>query len=150
MTKQEQINEDIKTAMRNKDTVKLTVLRGLKNAITNAALNSGNAGNSLTDNEVINLIRKGITQRQDSITQFEKGGRPELAANEQGEIDVLNTYLPVPLSEGELTSLVTSVLSELGATSKKQMGAVIKRVVELADGRASNKDISTMVGKSLA
>jgi uncharacterized protein YqeY len=90
-----------------------------------------------------------VKKRRDSFEQFEKGGRPELAAKEKQEIVVLETFLPKPLSPEELEKLVRAVIQETGATSKKDMGPVIKAVQSKAAGGAEGKSISTLVGKLL-
>jgi uncharacterized protein YqeY len=145
MTKQEQVNADIVSAMKSKDK-KVAVLRSLKSAFTNAALQSGNASNPLSDEAVIIIIRKQIKQREDSITQYEKANRQDLIDVEKYEISVLEGYLPQALTEDELTALIDQTIKEIGATTKKDMGKVIKRVVELAEGRVDNKTISSKVG----
>lgn len=144
MTKQAQINVDIVSAMKSKDK-KVAVLRSLKSAFTNAALQSGNASNPLTDEAVIIIIRKQIKQREDSIALYEKANRQELVDVEKYEISILEGYLPQALTEDELDLLIDQTIKELGATTKKDMGKVIKRVVELAAGRVDNKTISSKV-----
>jgi uncharacterized protein YqeY len=103
----------------------------------------------LPDADVVALIQKEVKKRRDSIEQFEKGGRAELAAREKQEITVLETFLPKAMSAEELESLVKSVIQELGATGKKDMGPVIKAVQAKAAGRADGKTISGLVGKLL-
>ncbi|HEY8962675.1 MAG TPA: GatB/YqeY domain-containing protein, partial [Luteolibacter sp.] len=88
------IPEDLKNAMKAKDTLALNALRALKSALTNAAIEKGGLGTALEESEVLAVIRKQIKQRQDSIEQFEKAGRAELAATEKAEIAVLERYLP--------------------------------------------------------
>lgn len=149
MNKQHQINEDIKVAMKAKDTTLLNVLRSLKVALTNAALQTGNAGNALSDEVVITTIRKQIKQREDSIEQFLKGGRVELADKEGKEIFFLEGYLPKQLSDDEVDAIVAQAIVDTGATSKKDMGKAIKRAVELAAGGIDNKTLSTKIGSKL-
>ena len=144
MTKQAQINVDIVSAMKSKDK-KVAVLRSLKSAFTTAALPSGNASHPLTDEAVIIIIRKQIKQREDSIALYEKANRQELVDVEKYEISILEGYLPQALTEDELDLLIDQTIKELGATTKKDMGKVIKRVVELAAGRVDNKTISSKV-----
>lgn len=149
MTLQQLLNISITAAMKSKDELKLRVLRGLKNAITNNVLTKGNVKDELSDQDVLGLIRKEIAKRQDSIEQFTKGNRSDLVANETAEMELLKQFLPQELSSDELDALVQSAITELGATSKRDMGKVIKRVVELANGRADNKVISQKVGSLL-
>jgi uncharacterized protein YqeY len=145
----ERIQNDIKAAMLAKQGNVLNVLRAVKNEISNAALRKGSINETLTDAEIIGIIRKEISKRQDSIKAFNEGCRAELAVKEQLEIEILNQYLPEEMSDQELSSIVGSTIALLGATSKKDMGRVIKSVVEQANGRADNKRISAMVGELL-
>jgi len=149
MSLQAQVDNDIKDAMRAKDMPKLNTLRMLKSAMKNAAIEKGGADAVLDDVEGSAIIRKQIKQRQDSVEGFEKGGRPELAANEKAEIEILNTYLPKGLSAEEVTALVKEAIAEAGATSKQQMGAVMKIVTAKAAGRADGKSLSSEVQKQL-
>lgn len=147
MTLPERIDADLKDAMRAKDAGKLAVLRGLKSALKYAAIEKSDAG--LDDAAATQVIRKQVKQRQDSIESFEKGGRPELAAKEKAELEILNGYLPKGLSEEELTALVRETIAEVGATSKAQMGAVMKALQAKAVGRADGKALSAEVHKQL-
>ncbi len=104
---------------------------------------------NLPDADVVAIVQKEVKKRRDSIEQFEKGGRAELAAKEKQEITVLESFLPQPFSAEELEKLVRAVIQELGATSKKDMGPVIKAVQAKAAGRADGKTISALVGKLL-
>src|SRR3954465_9483893 len=147
MTLPERIDADLKDAMRAKDAGKLAVLRGLKSALKYAAIEKSDAG--LDDVAATQVIRKQVKQRQDSIESFEKGGRPELAAKEKDEIEILNAYLPKGLSAEELQALVRETIAEVGATSKAQMGAVMKAVQAKAAGRADGRALSAEVQKQL-
>ena len=144
------IPEDIKNAMRAKDTTVLNALRALKSALTNAAIEKGGLGTSLEEAEVLAVIRKQLKQRIDSCEQFEKGGRPELAAVEKTEIEILSRYLPAALTGEELTAIIDQAVAETGATGKADMGKVMKRAQELAEGRADGKLLSAGVMKRLA
>jgi uncharacterized protein YqeY len=150
MTFQDQINQDIKAAMLARDSAKLGVLRMLKTALMNSAIEKGGAGSTLEDADALAIVRKEVKKRQDSVEAFEKGGRPEMAATEKAEIEILTTYLPQPLSVEELAALVQAAIAEIGATTRKEMGAVIKLVTEKAAGRADGRTISTEVQKHLA
>ena len=149
MNLQTRINNHIKLAMIAKDQPRVDVLRQVKNALTNAALASGNASNPLTDNEVIVVIRKQIKQREDSIDQFTKGGRLELAEKEASEITVLKTYLPQEMTADEVDAVVKQAIADTGAVTKKYMCKAIKRAVELAEGRVDNKTISMKMAQLL-
>ena len=141
----DQVTEDIKNAMRAKDTVALSTLRALKSAIKNAAIEKGGADAVLEDSEAVAVIRKQVKQRQDSITQFEDAGRAELAEQEKAEITVLEKYLPAALTAEELEKAVTEAIAETGATSKADMGKVMKLLQEKTDGRADGKTLSQAV-----
>ncbi len=145
-----QISDDIKTAMRAKDSTALNALRALKSALTNAAIEKGGLGTPLDEPESLAVIRKQIKQRQDSIEQFEKADRAELAENEKKEIEILSKYLPTPLTEEQMTAIVEQAVSETSATSKADMGKAMKRAQELADGRADGKFLSSAVMKRLS
>jgi len=145
----QRITTDIKEAMKNKDQAALNVIRSLKSAIQLATIEKYGAGGELDEAESVAVIRKAIKQRQDSVASFEAGGRPELAETEKAEIAVLERYLPEALSEGEIQKLVEEVISELGATTRKEMGGVMKRLQERIAGRADNKIVSQLVGERL-
>lgn len=145
-----QISDDIKTAMRAKDSVALNSLRALKSALTNAAIEKGGLGTELDEPEVLAVIRKQIKQRQDSIEQFEKAGRAELAENEKAEIAILSKYLPAALTGAEIDAIVEKAISETGAASKADMGKAMKRAQELSSGRADGKLLSAAVMKRLS
>jgi uncharacterized protein YqeY len=149
MTIQEEIDADLKDAMRSKDAERLSVLRMVKSALTNAAIEKRLVTGGLADSEAVGVIRKQVKQRRDSIESFEKGGRPELAAKERKEIEFLAEYLPRPLEEDEINQLVKDAIAEVGATSKAQMGAVMKIVTEKAEGRVEGKKLSQAVQKAL-
>ena len=149
MTLSERIDSDLKEAMRAKDAAKLGVLRMLKSALKYSAIEKSAEG-ALDDAEAAQVIRKQVKQRQDSIEQFEKGGRPELAAKEKEELLILNAYLPKGLEPEELAALVREAIAEVGATSKAQMGAVMKALQAKVAGRADGKALSQEVSKQLS
>src|ERR1700732_1436080 len=126
MTLFQQVDSDLKDAMRARDAVKLGVLRMLKSALKYGAIEKSGADAELNDADAAQVIRKQAKQRQDSIESFEKGGRPELAAKEKDELAILNAYLPKGLEPEELSKIVRETITEVGATSKAQMGAVMK------------------------
>jgi uncharacterized protein YqeY len=150
MTLQERIDSDLKDAMRAKDAARLGVLRMLKSALKYSAIEKSGAEAQLDDGEVVQVIRKQVKQRQDSIESFEKGGRPELAAKEKEELAMLQAYLPQGLNADELANIVRETISEVGATSKAQMGAVMKalqvKVAGRADGRMLSQEVSRQLG----
>lgn len=145
-----QILEDMKTAMKAKDSVTLNVVRALKSAIKYAAIEKSGADGELDDTDAILVVRKEIKKRQDSIASYETAGRQELADTEKAEIAVLEKYLPTAMSADDLVKLVEAVIAELGATSKKDMGNVMKVLQERSEGRADNRALSSEVAKRLA
>ena len=136
--------------MRARDTLRLNALRMLKTAMKNAAIEKGGAEAVLDDVEAAAVIRKQIKQRQDAIESFEPGGRPELAASEKAEIGTLSSYLPKSLSPDEVLALAREAVSEAGASSKQQMGAVMKIATAKAAGRVDGKTLSAAVQKLLS
>ena len=150
MTLQQRVDSDLKEAMRAKDVTKLGVLRMLKSALKYAAIAKSGAEAELSDAEAVQVIRKQAKQRQDSIESFEKGGRAELADKEKEELAILNTYLPQGMSPDELAKVVRETIAELGATSKAQMGAVMKALQAKVSGRADGKTLSAEVAGQLS
>lgn len=145
-----QLTEDIKNAMKAKDTVALNVIRGLKSAVKYAAIEKLGAEGELAEADALAVVRKEIKKRQDSVASYEQAGRQDLADTEKAEIAVLEKYLPAAMSADEITKLVEGVIAELGATSKKEMGAVMKVLQERSAGRADGKTLSGEVSKRLA
>ena len=146
----QQIDADLKDAMRARDAGKLAVLRMLKSALKYAAIEKSGAEGELDDAEATQVIRKQVKQRQDSIESFEKGGRAELAEKEKAEMAVLSAYLPAAMSAEELARLVQEVIAETGATGRAQMGAVMKALGPKVAGRADGKTLSQEVQRQLA
>jgi len=145
----QRVDSDLKTAMREKNATKLGVLRLLKAAIMNAAIEKSGAQGELGDADAIQVIRKQVKQRQDSIESFEKGGRPELAAKEKEELSILQSYLPQTMSSDEISKVVRETITEVGASSKAQMGVVMKALQAKVAGRADGKSLSAEVQKQL-
>ena len=150
MTLQEKIDSDLKEAMRAKEAERLSVLRMVKSAMMNAVIEKHGAGGKLTDSDAIVVLRKQVKQRQDSVAGFEKGGRPQLAEKERREIGILSGYLPQPLTTEEVASIVQAAIAETGASSKAQMGQVMKIVNEKAAGGADGRTLSEAVQKALS
>jgi uncharacterized protein len=146
----QQIDTDLKDAMRARDAARLGVLRMLKSALKYAAIEKSGAEGVLDEAEATQVIRKQVKQRQDSIESFEKGGRAELADKEKSELAILNSYLPAAMSVEELAGLVRQTIAEVGATSRAQMGAVMKALGPKVAGRADGKTLSQEVQRQLA
>jgi len=149
MTLVERVDADLKDAMRAKEATKLGVLRMLKSALKYSAIEKSATGGEVADADAVQVIRKQAKQREDSIESFEKGGRPELAAKEREELAFLNRYLPQSLTPDELATAVRGTIAELGATSKAQMGVVVKALQAKLAGRADGKSLSQEVQRQL-
>ena len=150
MSLNETLTADMKTAMKAKDKVALNTIRTLKSAIKNAAIEQGGADTVLDDAEITTVIRKQIKQRQDSITQYLENSRPELAETEQNEVNVLERYLPTPLTEDEVAAFVAEAIAETGASSRADMGKVMGIMQNKTEGRTDGKTISQAVMKALS
>src|ERR1700730_15809201 len=149
MTIQEEIDLDLKDAMRSRHADRLSVLRMLKSALTNAAIEKRGAAGGLAGSEAVGVIRQQVKQSLGYIARFEKGGRPELAAKERKEIEFLTEYLPKALDENEIDQLVKDAIGEVLATSRAQIGAVMKIATEKAAGRIEGKKLIQAVQKAL-
>jgi uncharacterized protein len=145
----ERIDSDLKDAMREKDAVRLGVLRMLKSALKYAAIEKSGSTGELDDAEIAQVIRKQVKQRHDSIESFEKGGRSELAEKEKNELALLGAYLPAAMSADEMARLVAETIAQVGATSRAQMGAVMKALGPKVAGRADGKTLSQEVQRQL-
>ena len=143
----ERLSQEIKSAMLAKDADRLSVLRMLKSAIGYLQIERKNE--NLSDTDLLAVVQKEVKKRRDAADQFEKGGRPELAEKEKKEAAILEAFLPKPLTPEELEQLIRATIQEVGATSKKEMGAVMKAVQAKVAGRADGKTISALVGKLL-
>ena len=150
MTLQERLDSDLKEAMRARDATKLSVLRMLKSALNYAAIAKSGTEAELSDAEAAQVVRKQVKQRQDSIESFEKGGRAELAAKEKEELSILKAYLPQAMSADELAVAVRETIAEVGATSKAQMGMIMKALQVKVAGRADGKTLSQEVSRQLS
>ena len=148
MSWQARLSQELKTAMLAKEADRLSTLRLLKTAAGYAQLERKT--DDLSESEFVVVVQKEEKKRRDAIEQYEKGGRPELAEKEKREIQVLESFLPEPLSAAQLEQLIKATIQELGATSKKEMGPVIKAVQAKAVGRADGRSISAVVGRLLS
>ena len=147
MSLQQRVNDELKSSMLARQAVRTGTLRMLKAALGYAQIEKKTE--TLSDSDVMALIQREAKKRRDSIEEFEKGGRAEMAANEKAELEVLTEFLPKALSAEELESLVQAVIAEVGATSKKDMGAVMKAAQAKIDGRADGKTVSALVSRLL-
>ena len=137
---------DMKTAMKEHDMMAVNAIRGV---IAKAKDLTVNAGKEMTDDAVLSVMSKGAKQREESIAQFTAAGRSELAEGEKKELELLKKYLPAQLSEEEVAEVVKAVVAETGASSKKDMGRVMKEVMARIKGQADGKLVSRLVGAAL-
>ena len=147
MTQIEKINAELKASMLAKDADRTGALRMLKSAVGYVQIEK--KVDVLPDADVLAVVQKEAKKRRDSIEEFDRGGRAELAAKERAELKVLEEFLPKQLSPEETEELVKAAITEVGATSKKDMGAVMKAAQAKAAGRADGKVMSALVGKLL-
>ena len=144
----DRIMNDIKTAMKEKNQVRLNALRFLQSAIKNREIDM--RPNPITHDEVIGVIKRLVKQRKESIDQYKAGGRQDLVDQETAELAILEELLPAQLSPDQVTAVVKEVILALNAKTPKDMGAVIKEVIARTQGNADNKLVSETVKKSLA
>ena len=135
------INDDVKTAMREKDKARLATLRLITAAIKQKEVDERT---ELNDEQVVAILEKMLKQRKDSIEQFEKAGRDELAAQEKAEIEIIQVYMPEQLSDDEIESLIKEAIASTGAESMKDMGKVMGQLKPKLAGRA---DMGAVSGK---
>ncbi len=147
MTLKARITEDMKDAMRAKDTARLSTIRLLLAAIKQREVDERK---DLTDADVHNVIEKMVKQRRDSITQFEAGNRPDLVAIEKGEVTVLQTYMPQQLTDGEIDAAVAQAIVTTGAAGPAAMGKVMAELKGKLAGRADMTAVSAKVKAKLA
>lgn len=146
MTLSERINNDLKEAMKSKDSFRLSVIRMVKGAMQ---LAKPNPREELTDDDVITVISKQIKIRNDSIKEFEAAGRSDLVEQNKKEIEILNTYMPKQLSEEELTEIIDKVFEEVKPTSQKDMGLIMKNISPLVKGKADMSLVNKLVKERL-
>ncbi len=143
------IEADVKAAMLGGDRFKADVLRGLKAAILNEEVATGKRDEGLDDTTIEQVIAREVKKRGESKVLYEQNDRPELAENEQNEADILSLYLPKQLTEDELQAVITTVITELGASSPADMGKVIGAVKARVGNTASGATVADLVKKSL-
>lgn len=143
----EQIRADLTESMKARTAERTSTLRMLQSAIKYEQIESKH---ELSDDEVLAVIRKAVKQRLDSIDQFTKGNRPELAAKEQSELEILKAYMPPELSDAELEAGLREIVASAGAQSKKDMGKVMKEATARFKGRAEGKKIQEIVARILS
>jgi len=144
-----QIDADIKKAMIAREAERLSVLRMLKSSVKYAAIQKGGADTELSDADVLAVVRKEAKKREDSIASYTQAARTDLADKEKSELAILRSFLPAQLSLEKLEELVREAIKETGATSKAQMGQVMKAAQAKAAGQADGKTLSAVVQRLL-
>jgi len=150
MSLEQSLTADIVTAMKAKDATRLTALRMLKSALTNKNIEKGRALEAAEELQVVAML---VKQRRDSIEQFTKGGRVDLADKEQAEIAILDAFLPASASDEEIVAAVKAAVTETGATTAKDMGKVMKAAIaalagKTVDGKKVNEEVRRSLGES--
>ncbi|MRJ03145.1 MAG: GatB/YqeY domain-containing protein [Epsilonproteobacteria bacterium] len=140
------LQQDLKDAMKSGDTFKRDTIRFLMSALKQVEVDERR---ELSDTDIMKIIQKGIKQRQEAAQQYREGGREDLYQKEMGEIEILQSYLPKQLSDGELRQEVEKIVEEVGATSIKEMGKVMGVATKRLAGRADGKRISQVVKELL-
>ncbi|MGV6809645.1 MAG: GatB/YqeY domain-containing protein [bacterium] len=147
MSLKQQIKDDMKTAMKAKDKARLTTVRLMLAAIKQQEVDKQI---ELTDSDVLIVLNKMVKQRRDSIVQYNNAGRNELAAVEQDELRLIQTYLPQPFSDQEIASLLDQVITDTGASGKQDMGRVMAQLKAKLQGRADMSKVSGLVRARLS
>lgn len=151
MSLKQQIINDLTAAIKARDAVRTSTLRMVKTAITNKEIEKGSKDIALADEELMKLLQTLIKQRRDSIEQYEKGGRTELAEKERAEVAVIEEYLPQAASRDEIEKMVAEAITETGASSMKEMGQVMKATMaKLAGQSVDGKVVSEIVKSKLS
>ena len=140
------INEDMKSAMRSKDSARLAAIRLLQSAIKQKEVDERI---DIADADVLTIIEKMLKQRRDSIGAFKKADRQDLVEKEEFEVSVLMQYMPEPLGEGEIQSIIDQAITNLSASSMKDMGAVMSAVKPELSGKANMADVSQKIKSKL-
>ena len=149
MNLKEKIISDLKDAMKAGDTTKRDTLRLLDSAIKNTEIEKKKRESGLSDEEILEVLGRAVKQRQDSIRQFNDGGRPELAEKEQAELNIIMPYLPVQLSEDEIRKVVKEIISAAGTVSASDMGKIMGQAMGKIKGKADGNIVRKIVGEEL-
>ena len=149
MNLKEKIIGDLKDAMKAGDTAKRDTLRLIDNAIKNTEIEKKKRETGLSEEEILEVLGRAVKQRQDSIKQFSDGGRPELAAKEQTELDIIMPYLPAQLSEDEIRVIVKTIIAETGADGMSDIGKVMGQAMGKMKGKADGNVVKKIVGEEL-
>lgn len=147
MSLREQISNDIKTAMKEKNMEKLNALRMIQSAFKNREIEL--RPNAMPEDECIAVLKKLAKQRKESIEQFQAANRQDLVDNEAKELRLIETYLPAQMSREQIEAMVTEVIAAVGAKSVKEMGAIMKEMQARSKGTADNKIVSEVIKSKL-
>jgi len=142
------LNEHMKDAMKSKDKMRLSVIRMVKASLQNEAIRLG--VDNLSEEEELTILARELKQRNESITEFSTANREDLVEQLNAEIKILQTYMPAPLSEEELESIVKETIVEVNATSKKDFGKVMGSIMPKVKGKADGSHIQKLVHKFLS
>jgi uncharacterized protein YqeY len=143
----ELLNSDMKQAMRDKEKKKLSVIRMVKSALQNEGIQ---LGRDLTDDESLTVLTRELKQRKDSLQEYSKAGRDDLAEQAQEEIAILTIYMPEQLSEDDVRRIVNETISEVGASSKADMGKVMGAIMPKVKGKADGALVNKLVQEGLS
>ena len=146
MTLKDQLTQDMKSAMKQKEHVRLSTIRLVRSAIKNREIE---LGQDLDDDEVLKVITTAVKQHKESIEHYKKGEREDLVKQEQAELEILESYLPQQMTENEVSALVKEAIEAVHATSMKDIGKVMKYIMPKTQGRADGKMINQLVKNQL-
>ncbi|MBB5173944.1 GatB/YqeY domain-containing protein [Texcoconibacillus texcoconensis] len=143
----ERLNEDMKEAMKNKEKSRLSVIRQVKSSLQNEAIH---LGHELTEEEVLTVLNREMKQRKESLQEYENANRDDLVKNVRAEMTVLEQYMPKPLTEDELLTIVQQTIEETGVSSKAGMGDVMAAIMPKVKGRADGSLVKRLVQQELS
>lgn len=147
MTIEERLTQDMKTALKSNDKIRLETIRLLRSQIHNTGITKGK---ELSEEEIFEVMVKEAKKRKESIKMFEDGGRQDLVENETREMEIISSYLPEPLNEKELETIIREAIKEVRAESMRDMGKVMAVVMPKTKGRADGKQVQELVKKKLS
>ncbi len=148
MNLKEKLNADLKDAMKSGDKVKLNTVRSLKAAILEFEKSAGNK--EFNEEEEIKILTSAVKKRKESIEQYEKAGRKDLAENEKAELEIISSYLPEQLSDEEVEKEIKEIAEQIGASSKADFGKLMQASIKALKGKAEGKTIKNIVEKILS
>ncbi|WP_027725038.1 GatB/YqeY domain-containing protein [Tuberibacillus calidus] len=143
----DQLTRDMKEAMKQKDKTRLSVIRMLKASLQNEAIH---LNKELSEDEALTVLSRELKQRKDSLQEFKNAGREDLEEQVKGEIDIIQSYMPKPLSDEELEKLIDEAIAESGAKTKADMGKVMQRIMPKVKGKADGAKVNRLVQQRLS